>query len=441
MRATPMPTASSRSSACKALAALALLAAADAGAEEGGPQPAAAPVIREIVFRGNEVTQPQVMLREMSLKVGDRADPAAIERSRQGVQDLALFRSVSAGTEPVEGGVRLVIKVKEKYFILPLPRADASSDGGYGYGVELRWYNVWGLNHTFTPYFERRQSSEGDNDPEKRGLQTRAQLRYSAPFVAGKFGLDAAAGYFKTPYLTPLEYDQTSTFLALTLTRKLSEGRASQGWTGRSGLNWANEDHSGAQAPTDPDAVAKGHALSLTAGASYRDLRYNVYSDEGLEFGFGALSASNDFASDYDVTMYSLYYYRYLYVGKAPHQNLDLRLDLAARHDGAYGGDFFVVGGAQTVRGVEPETAKGDAYYVVSIEYLRPVFRNSIRMLATLDAGNAFPEPGDASLDKVYVSAGIGIRTRIQAFVALDLELGIAWPLNGGPPRLFATKI
>lgn len=436
-----MPTASSRSSACKALAALALLAAADAGAEEGGPQPAATPVIREIEFRGNETTQPVTMLREMTLRVGDPATPREVEASRQGVQDLGLFRSVSAGTEPVEGGVRLVIKVKEKYFILPLPRADASSDGGYGYGAELRWYNVGGLNHTFTPYFERRQPSEGDNDPEKRGLQTRAQLRYSAPFVVGRFGLDAAAGYFKTPYLEPLAYDQTATFFTLSLTRKLSEGRTSQGWTGRSGLLWANEDHSGPQVPTDPDAVAKGHALALTAGASFRDLRYNVYSDEGLSWGFGAQSASNDFASDYDFTSYSLYYYRYFYVGKTPHQNLDLRLDLASRHDGAYGGDFFAVGGAQTVRGVEPETAKGDAYYVASIEYLRPVFRNSIRLLVGLDAGNAFPEPGDASLDKVYVSAGIGIRTRIQAFVALDLELGIAWPLNGGPPRLFATKI
>ena len=65
--------------------------------------------------------------------------------------------------------------------------------------MQLVWNNVWGLNHTFRPYFERRQPSEGEDDPEKRGLTTRGQLRYSAPFVLGKFGLDAAAGYFKTP--------------------------------------------------------------------------------------------------------------------------------------------------------------------------------------------------------------------------------------------------
>jgi hypothetical protein len=69
------------------------------------------------------------------------------------------------------------------------------------------------------------------------------------------------------------------------------------------------------------------------------------------------------------------------------------------------------------------------------------VFRNSIRWVAVLDAGNAFAEPGDASFDKVYVSAGLGVRMRIQAFVALDLEIGMAWPLNGGSPRVFASKL
>jgi outer membrane protein assembly factor BamA len=431
-----MPTASSRLSACRrALAALVLCAAAGAQATE------APPVIREIVFRGNEVTQPQVMLREMSLKVGDPADPIGVERSRQGVQDLGLFRSVGAELEPVDGGVRLVIKVKEKHYILPFPRADASSDGGYGYGVQLTWNNVWGLNHTFRPYFERRQPSEGDSDPEKRGVMTRSQLRYSAPFVYGKFGVDASAGYFKTPYLEPLEYDQTSTFLSLALTRKLSEGRTSRGWSGYGGLSWNNEVHDGAQAPTTPDTVARGHALALTGGAYYRDVRFNVYSDEGVALGLGAQSAAEGVASDYDYTAYNLYYYRYLNVGATPHQNLNLQLDVFARHDGRYGGDFYAVGGVETLRGYEPEIAKGDAFYIASVEYLRPVFRNSIRWLAVLDAGNAFLEPGDASFDKVYLSAGLGVRVRIQAFVALDLELGVAWPLNGGPPRVFASKV
>jgi outer membrane protein assembly factor BamA len=435
-----MPTASSRSSAPslrRAALALALCLGGAAQAEE--PQP----VIREIVFRGNDVTQPVTMLREMSVHVGDPADPREVERSRQGVQDLGLFRSVVASLEPVEGGVRLVIKVKEKYYVLPLPRADASSDGGYAYGAQLNWYNVWGLNHTFRPYFERRQPSEGKNDPEKRGEQTRAQARYSAPFVYEKFGLDLAYGYFKTPYLTPLEYEQTTTFYSANLTRKFTGGHGSQGWTGVGGLTLANEKHTGAQAPTDPLERARGQALALTVGAYYRDLHFNVYSDDGVAYGLDVQSATDQIASDYNVTSWGLSWYRYLPVqfGDAPHQNLNLQLDLRSRHDGRYGGDYFAIGGVETVRGFEPETKKGDAYYAASIEYLHPVFRNSIRALFVLDGANAFADANDMNLDKVYVSAGVGVRLRIQAFVALDLELGWAWPLGGGPPRVFASKV
>jgi outer membrane protein assembly factor BamA len=402
---------------------------------------AQAETIVAIEFRGNETTEPVTMLREMSVHVGDPVDAREIERSRQGVQDLGLFRSVDADLEPAEGGVKLVIKVKEKHYVLPLPRADASSDGGYGYGVQLNWNNVWGLNHTFRPYFERRQPSEGEDDPEKRGVQTRAQARYSAPFVYEKFGLDVAAGYFKTPYLEPLEYEQTTTFYTVNLTRKLSEGRRSQGWTAVTGLTLAEEKHTGAEAPTDPLERARGRALALTAGAYYRDLHFNVYSDEGVAYGFDVQSATRDVASDYAFTSYGLGWSRYFNVGTTPHQNLNFSLDLRARHDGSYGGDYYAVGGVETARGFEPETVKGDAYYAASIEYLRPVFRNSIRALVVLDGANAFPDANDMNIDKVHTSLGVGVRFRIQAFVALDLELGMAWPLNGGGPRVFASKV
>jgi outer membrane protein assembly factor BamA len=411
------------------LAALLLCAATAAQAQE-------APVIREIAFRGNEVTRPATMLREMTLHVGDAADPREVERSRQGVQDLGLFRSVGAELEPVEGGVRLVVTVKEKYYVLPLPRGDVSSDGGYGWGAQLRWNNVWGLNHTFNPYFERRQPSEGDADPEKRGLQTRFQFRYYAPFVLDtKFSLGFGGAYTDTPYLEPIRYDLSETFFSVDLSRKLSGGRGSQGWTGFSGLAWNEEVNSGIGAPPE-----LGHAVSGFAGAYYRDLHFNVYSDAGVTYGFSVQGATEDVASDYAFTAWGVNYARYINVGSTPHQNLNFLFEVRGRHDRDLD-EFYAVGGNQSIRGFEPETEKGDAFYRASIEYLRPVFRRSIRALVVLDAGRAFPEPGDIDLDRVNVGAGVGVRFRIQAFVAFDLELGIAWPLNGGSPRWFASKV
>ena len=105
-----MRTASSRLNGSR-LARLARVLALCAAAVASAHAEPAPPVIREIEFRGNETTRPVTMLREMSLHVGDPADAREIERSRQGVQDLGLFRSVDADLEPGEGGVRLVVKV------------------------------------------------------------------------------------------------------------------------------------------------------------------------------------------------------------------------------------------------------------------------------------------------------------------------------------------
>jgi outer membrane protein assembly factor BamA len=446
-----MRTASSRSSARSAALALlvgAALAATScfvpaAHAQEEAVEDATPagplPVVREIVFRGNKVTQPQTMLREMTIKVGDPADPRRIEESRQGVQDLGLFRSVTAHEEAMAGGVRLVLAVKEKFYILPLPRADANSDGGYGYGAQLRWDNVWGLNHSFTPYFERRQPSEGDDDPETRGVMTRSQLRYFAPFIFDtKYSAALAAGYFKTPYLTPDRYESLDTFLSATLLRKISDGKGSQGWTASAGMHWNEEVNSGV-APV-PD---RGHALSLSAGLAYRDLHFHVYSDEGVTYGVDVQSATKDIASDYDFTRYSVSAARYIPIGTTPHQSLNFLVEASARHDGTgeQFDDTYAIGGVETSRAFEPETVKGDAYYAASVEYLRPVFRKSIRALVVVDAANAFEEPRDANFDKAYVSAGFGLRIRFQAFVSFDLEFGIAWPVNGGGPRLFASKV
>lgn len=440
MRDTRMPSASSRSTALSAALVVLLCLATTARAQEPLSPPGPLPAVREIEFRGNDTTQPRTMLREMPIKVGDPADPRVIEQSRQGVQDLGLFRSVTVREEPAgDDGVRLVFTVKEKYFILPLPRVDYSSDGGYGYGAQLRWDNVWGLNHTFTPYFERRQPSEGDEDPEKRGVMTRGQLRYFAPFIFDtKFSAAFAAGYFKTPYLEPVVYDSVDTFVAATLLRKISGGLGSQGWTVSTGLGWSEEVNSGPMAVAD-----RGHALSASAGLGYRDLHFNVYSDEGFSWGVDVQNATEAVVSDYAFTRYSGRAAWYLPVGTTPHQNVNFLVEAAALHDGTGDAfdDAFMIGGVETLRGFEPETAKGDAYYAASIEYLRPVVRNSIRALVVLDAANAFDEPGDVNFDKVYVSAGIGVRLRIQAFVSFDVELGIAWPVNGGGPRLFATKV
>ena len=136
------------------------------------------PTIVEIVFEDNQVTQPRVMQRELVIAVGDPADPGAIARSRQALLDLGLFRRVYVREEPVEGGVRVVFQVDERYYLLPSPRLDAKSDGRYAYGVQFRWNNVAGLNHTLRVFVE-----EEERRRQGIGKETNYVAAYSAPFV------------------------------------------------------------------------------------------------------------------------------------------------------------------------------------------------------------------------------------------------------------------
>lgn len=397
-------------------------------------------LIREIAFEGNRVTQPVTMLREMPLTVGDAADADAIERSRQGIQDLGLFREVSVRQEPIEGGVRLVFKVKEKFYILPLPRADISSDGGYAYGMQLRWSNLWGLNHSATPFFERRQSSEGSGDPEIRGVQTRARLNYVAPYAFGaRYTVAFATSYYKIPYLEPLVYDQIEKSVGFSIGRKLTDDPGSQGWNVSLGLGRRQQDLSGADAAA---VRSEGRAIGLLGSLSYRDLRFNIYSDEGSTSEFQLETSGRDYGSDYHSTIWNLDQAWYLKLGDTPHQTFHVIGSLGARHGGAPGAQqYYTLGGVQNLRGYEPETAQGDAVYLLRLEFLRPVFRNSIRALISVDAGNAFERPRDANFRKVLVSAGFGVRFRIQAVVNLDVDVGVAWPLSGGGMRFFAGRV
>jgi len=104
-----------------------------------------AETISEIRFLGNDTTRPEIMLQEMLVRVGEPVDPARIEQSRQAIMDLELFKSVKAELLAAPPGPVLQITVDEKIYFLPIPKLNRSDDG-VGYGAQLRFDNLAGLN-------------------------------------------------------------------------------------------------------------------------------------------------------------------------------------------------------------------------------------------------------------------------------------------------------
>ncbi len=399
------------------------------------PDAAPAPVIREIVFSGNNTTQPKVMLREMSVKVGDAADPAAIEHSRQAVQDLGLFKSVEVRQEPLPDGVRLVYVVSEKFFLLPYPRLSANVDGQYSYGAELSWANIGGLNQNL-----RMLVSQGSDNREGYGKETNYSASYYIPFIADTHeNLQFSTGYNTTPRtndVTGEPYVERKIATEVLLTRTFSGSAASQGWTVGGGVFYQNEDRHGLGA--DPPY---GVATALVGTLQYRDLRLKIYSEEGTLFSLRHETAINGLASDYGYSQLRADYSRYIPIGSVQFQTLELDASAGARYCGPQEIQSFSLGGGIGLRAYPRYVFEGNSFYYTAAIYQRPVGWDWLRLMAGLEAGNVAANADSEVFRKISADALLGLRLRVSWFIDLEFEAGWAVPLNGsGGGRFFGGR-
>ncbi|UNK49831.1 BamA/TamA family outer membrane protein [Lysobacter sp. S4-A87] len=416
---------------CLQAAATALLGCAmilTAGASE-----ATWPRIAEIRLVGNEKTQDKVILRELGLAPGDAADPVAIDNGRQAVQDLGLFREVKAATSAIAGGVMLEVTVREKYHLLVLPRIDASSDSDYSYGANLRWSNVWGLNHRMNVTVEK-----GEFPNERDRLEeTSARMSYRAPYV------------FDTPYelrarlerrerVTPIidpatnlvtdeSFDETFDQFEIAMARDFRRERPRSGWILGGGAFWQRQSTDGELAPP-----SDGQALAAVGTADYDNLRYHLYSETGRRFNARLEVASEGLGSDYDYTRTTASYFQSHAMGDVPHQTLQLLGSAGVLTGGTGSRNEFSLGGSGQMRGYDSDFLEGNYYYYGSLEYLRPVKWDWLRLLAFVEVGGSGDDREGLRDGSPYADIGVGVRIRLSWFVGVEIELGWAYPLRGG---------
>jgi outer membrane protein assembly factor BamA len=95
--------------------------------------------IRSIRIEGNDVTQPNVLLREMSLHVGDSLTQRSLDKDRDRIYNLALFNKVSIAHYDSASVTDLVVTVVERWYIFPTPIINMRSQGvsslSYGLGI------------------------------------------------------------------------------------------------------------------------------------------------------------------------------------------------------------------------------------------------------------------------------------------------------------------
>lgn len=403
------------------------------------PQPVQPPAqpIREIVYEGNHITQPVTMQREIVVAVGDAADPARIERSRQAIQDLGLFREVKVREEPVEGGVRVVFWVREKWYVLPIPRLEVNSEGDTAIGMQLRWNNLWGLNHRLDVDAIRHDYKRNDRDSSNNYA-----IDYDMPFIGStrnalNFNVSTSAQNSNTP--DGDSYREHKDSVAIVMSRALNMGPASQGWKVGGGLSWQQQRASGDSAPD-----SWGQAVGPIASVRYRNLHDYIYSQTGTEFETSAALSVDGALSDYtSFTHNSLYTYEWR-VGEVEHQTMRATGFLGGYYKGpaSRDHDVFEFGGSEFLRGYDREKIDGDFAYLGSLNYLRPIHWKWLRFLAIFEAGSALYDLDHPRGKYAYASVGMGVSVKVTWLVNVEFEAGIAYPLiDGDGMRFFAKSI
>src|SRR3990172_9633869 len=108
-------------------------------------------VVKKVIITGNEVTEDEIILREMSLKPGSKFTMEKYTDDLLNIYNLALFTRVDINPVPA-GGKDLVLNVdvNERWFIIPLPTGGIE-DGEWKKvyaGLNIRWDNFRGRNES-----------------------------------------------------------------------------------------------------------------------------------------------------------------------------------------------------------------------------------------------------------------------------------------------------
>lgn len=351
------------------LAASGAVFAADAiPGEDFCTQPVAA-----IEFSGNDVTRPQVMLREMQQQINAVCSIDQIVDGIQNMLNLGLFRSVRAELAMKNQQLVLHMIVVEKYFFLALPRFSRTSDGELRGGMQLRWDNFTGRLHELRLTAERRRE---DNGQGREGFVYR--IDYKVPRF---FGSDYGVSFRLADQRQQVGYEQDDiTFgegnrddqsFQLTLVRWWNRSSSISGLSISGGLRVQRRQLEVLEGEAGP--FVGGADINLLLGFKDEQTHRDVYRRHGREYGGYLQISSPELGSDFRYHSAEIYarWYNPLPGGI---RNLNVQARIGVSDGAPFGERAFQIGGGELLRGVQPGTKTGEPLNQIgqTLEYLHP---------------------------------------------------------------------
>lgn len=382
--------------------------------------------VDSIVFSGNRVTKPQVLLREIEQQIEQPCSIDLIVDSTQSIMDLGLFSTVFADLSLVDDGLQLRFTVKEKLYFLAIPRFSRTSDAELRAGAQLRFDNFLGRMHQMRITSETRKEDDGDGPG---GFVH--SLDYGIPrFFGSNYGLAVELASDRRKLNLELNGTEFGTaqsetkMLGVLATRWLNKSRGVQGMRYFFGFRFRER----ALDVLSGDAGPYGGGTDMTAmvGAENKQLHQDLFRRRGTVIG-GLLSFANDSTgSDFSYTRADIYAAAYLPLARGI-RNINVRGRLGISDGAAFGESSYSIGGGELLRGMKGGTTSGDVMALMNVEYLQAWFDYpQWRWVVFADIGNVYNRK-KVDLLKLRIRGGIGLRWKILSLSNTDLRVDVAW--------------
>ncbi len=376
--------------------------------------------IGKIYFVGNEVTQPETMLLEMSVYPGDIINLEEIERSVQHIMDLGIFEKVSfyLQKDGPDKDTDLYIVVKEPYYWYILPTFKFNDNSQLELGARLRWNNLFGYNHRLVVKTEKKGNEGGVN-------AYKSEIAYSFPrFLQSRYALNLKLSREQRLDNDNALGDQKEriNLYNISISKWLNPEGISSGPFFGVGIGYQKQKNTA----IDPADQSDGDFSSLQYGFQLgRDRRHKYEYQRGGDF----LVYGINFYSG--VTTQTITYQQYNILDESKVRNFNYLFSIGYANNDVLGNAAFAIGGNSTLRGYRKDAFRGDVFFRGSLEYLTK-FNHSplVRKVAFIDFGDAVDHVSEFSLAGIKAGIGGGLRWKARHFVNVDIRLDIAYGIN-----------
>lgn len=384
--------------------------------------------IGKIYYEGNEVTQASVLDRELYIKEGDVLDAKLVEKSKQAIMDLGLFKTVKYymrehyANDEVDAQlikVDVYFVVQEKYYLLVFPKAKVDDADDVSLGLQLRWDNVWGLNHELRLLAENRGKTQGIEEKRNAFSYYYPNLANSAYSVKLKYkDLNVIDD-------NPELINRHDEIYQISVSRWLNELGHSRGWFANGQIVYQKRFN---EFVLDQTASNSFNALILGMDAGYKDVSEYEYNRGGKAYGYRLDWSHESIGSENEFTRHLLYYRSYYPIKDRPNSNINVQTQFGHSNSDVLGATAFSLGSNTDLRGYESNRFTDNTMLLVNLEYMFPQAQYPvIRYVYFIDLGNTYSKINDVLHNPLNLGTGFGLRWKLKAFVRLNFRIDFGY--------------